>query len=103
MGFGVVGLKIKETTGGCSFFLKVVPRSSRNQIMGVENGELKIKIMAPPVEGAANEAVVEFVARCLKISKSSLFVAKGERSRHKVIQVLEMGSRELLEKLKKQN
>jgi uncharacterized protein (TIGR00251 family) len=53
---------IAETDGGVTFAVHVVPRSSRNQIVGVEGGALKVKLSAPPVEGAANAALIEFVA-----------------------------------------
>lgn len=72
---------------GCLLSIKVIPRSSRNQIMGVEQGELKIKLQAPPVEGAANEAVLEFLSKCLKKSKSSLTLVSGHQSRHKRVKI----------------
>jgi hypothetical protein len=53
---------IAESNGSVTFAVRVAPRSSRNQIVGVEGGTLKIKLTAPPVEGAANAALIEFIA-----------------------------------------
>jgi uncharacterized protein (TIGR00251 family) len=93
-------LQLREANGSCSISLKVIPNSSGNQIAGVEGGELKIKIQAPPVEGAANEAVVEFLARLLKRPKSAFELFKGVQSRHKVIKIKGAKRAEILEALR---
>ncbi len=89
------GLSIKETENGCTLTVKVIPRSSRDGIMGVENGELKIKLSAPPVEGAANEAAIGYLAGILKRPKKGLEIIRGEKSRHKVIRIQGLGPGEL--------
>ena len=78
---------ITEENGSVTFAVRVVPRSSRNQIAGVEGGALKIKLTAPPVEGAANAALIEFVAEWLGIRRSAVSIVSGEKSRHKVVRV----------------
>ena len=61
------------------------PRASRNEIAGLHGAELRIRITAPPVDGAANEALVQFLARALGLSRSDLIVLTGEGSRSKVV------------------
>lgn len=67
--------------------VKVLPRSSRNQIVGRENDVFKIKLTAPPVEGKANKALREFLAKRLGLAKGSVEIISGERSRQKSIQI----------------
>ena len=82
-----LGPAVRETPEGCLLSLKVVPRSSRNQVVGVENGMLKVKLQAPPVEGAANEAVLRFLADRLDCPRGGLEILKGAHSRHKWVRV----------------
>lgn len=65
--------------------VKVQPRASRNEIGEVLGNELKVKVTAPPVDSAANEALIEFLADELGCSKSALQIARGVTSRHKTI------------------
>jgi uncharacterized protein (TIGR00251 family) len=81
--------------------IKVVPRSSKNQLMGIENEELKIKIKAPPVDGEANEEAIVFISEVLGFSKRNLSVERGKTSRHKVIKIRGMGVQQTMEALSK--
>jgi uncharacterized protein len=92
-------LVVVDTDGGCLLSIKVIPRSSRDQVLGIEHGELKIKLNAPPVDGAANEALLEFLAECLKKSSGSLYLASGQKSRHKRVKISGMKGVEVLKKL----
>jgi len=83
----VEGLLLKDTGDGCTVPLKVIPKSSLNKIVGLENGRLKLKVKAPPVEGEANEAVVRFLADLLDVPKNSLSILEGHGSRQKLILV----------------
>ena len=65
--------------------VKVLPRSSRNQIVGREDGVFKIKLTAPPVEGRANKALKELLARKLGLPKGDVEIISGERSRAKSV------------------
>jgi uncharacterized protein len=67
--------------------VKVQPRASRNQVCEVVGRELKIKITAPPVDLAANEALLDFLAELLNCSRRAVKILRGETSRHKVISV----------------
>lgn len=72
---------------GVLLHLKIQPRASQNGLEGVLGEELKIKVTAPPVDGAANEAVVELLAECLDCPQSALAIVHGQTARHKVVLV----------------
>ncbi|MFH1653536.1 MAG: DUF167 family protein [Pseudomonadota bacterium] len=63
----------------------LTPRSSKNKIKGWRGDELAIAIAAPPVDGAANENLIKFLSKELKIPKSSISIIKGVSSRHKTL------------------
>jgi uncharacterized protein (TIGR00251 family) len=73
--------------GTVSFHVRVQPRASKDEIAGVIEGAMKIRLQAPAVENRANEALVEFVAHLLKIPKSAVRILGGERSRTKRIEI----------------
>ncbi|MGD2096974.1 MAG: DUF167 domain-containing protein [Desulfobacterales bacterium] len=76
---------MRENPQGILFDVYVQPRSSKNMIVGLHGNRLKIKVAAPPVEGAANKACVKFLAKCLSVSASSLEIITGHHSRTKTI------------------
>ena len=75
----------KETKNGLILPVKVVPKASKNAIVGWENGELKVRLNAIPEKGEANEELIAFLAKSWKLPKSSLSIHSGETSRHKKI------------------
>ena len=93
-------LTIKETNGGVQFAVRVIPGASKNEVAGIQDGALKIKLTAPPVEGKANKACVDFLARLLGIRRSALAIASGEKSRKKTVAVDGIGRVELEARLK---
>ncbi|HVZ48679.1 MAG TPA: DUF167 domain-containing protein [Gemmatimonadaceae bacterium] len=72
---------------GISLAVRVHPRASANAVGGVHNGELKVRVTAPPVDAAANEAVVRLLADALGCPKSAIEIARGHASRRKVLVV----------------
>jgi uncharacterized protein (TIGR00251 family) len=78
---------ISESPAGVTIKIYVAPRSSANSVIGVHDGEIKVAITAPPVDGAANRALVEFIAKRLSVPKSAVSLVAGETSRHKVVAV----------------
>jgi uncharacterized protein (TIGR00251 family) len=70
-----------------TFAVKVVPRASKNQIVGMEGDAIKIRLNAPPVEGKANEALVKFLAETLGVSRAQIEIVRGHASRRKVVRV----------------
>jgi uncharacterized protein len=67
--------------------IRIQPRASKNEIVQMENGELKIRLTAPPVDGAANEALVRFLSELLSIAKSRVEIISGLTGRDKVIRI----------------
>jgi len=67
--------------------LKIIPKSSRNQIVGEIDGILKIKLTAPPVDGEANKKLIEFLSKEWNLPKSKIKIIKGERSKNKIIEI----------------
>jgi hypothetical protein len=80
-------LELKPSADGVSFAVKVTPRASKDSLNGFQEGVLKIRLNAPPVDGAANKALVRFLAKTLNTSKSRVKVISGEKSRQKRIKV----------------
>ncbi len=66
--------------------VKVIPRASKNQLVGWQNGELKVKLKAVPEKGKANQELIEFLADALGLSKSQIHLAAGATSQHKQLQ-----------------
>jgi uncharacterized protein (TIGR00251 family) len=63
------------------------PRAARSDLAGIHNGRLKIRLAAPPVDGAANEELVRFLARLLEVPRSRISLVAGGASKHKLVQV----------------
>ncbi|MFH1887935.1 MAG: DUF167 domain-containing protein [Pseudomonadota bacterium] len=76
---------MQERDGGLLFRVQVQPRASKNQAAGLLGDALKLRLCAPPVEGAANKACVEFFAKALGLSKSGVEITAGHSSRKKTI------------------
>jgi uncharacterized protein (TIGR00251 family) len=79
--------------------IRVIPNAKRTEFAGYREGELILRLNAPPVEGKANKAAVEFVARYLGVPRSAVLLAAGERSRHKIFQIVGLESADLEKKL----
>jgi uncharacterized protein len=80
-------LLIRETKNGLSFDIHVNPHASRAGIAGLAEGMLKIKVTAPPVEGAANIACIGLLSKKLDLRKSQMTIAAGAKGRRKTILV----------------
>jgi uncharacterized protein len=80
-------LKLTETSDGTLLPVRVTPRASRTQIDGVQEGSIRVKLKAPPVDGAANRALCEFLSSVLDCRKRDVAVVKGERGREKLVLV----------------
>jgi len=70
---------------GVRIYVKLQPRSSRDRVEGEQNGRLKVRLTAPPVGGAANAALIKFMAKVLDVPKGSISLVRGERSREKTL------------------
>jgi len=77
--------QILETVAGLQVHIHVQPRARRSELAGTHNGALKIKIAAPPVDDAANHAIVDFFSALLDVPKSRVRIAAGLKSRNKTL------------------
>jgi uncharacterized protein (TIGR00251 family) len=75
---------IKEVTDGLIIKIKIVPNSSKNDII-LEEGFIKIKVKAQPIENKANKALIEFLSKSFKIPKSNIEILKGDTSKEKTL------------------
>jgi uncharacterized protein len=78
---------VTESAKGVTFAVKVHPRARKNAITGTMGDAIKLALTAPPVEGRANHAVIEFFAELFEIPHSSVTIASGATSRNKVIRI----------------
>ena len=77
-----------EEKSGCLYIhIHVQPRASRNEVVGVHGESIKVRLTSPPVEGAANSLLVEFMAKKLGVAKSKVELTAGEKSRHKTLKI----------------
>ena len=84
--------KITKTATGVTLRVRVQPGASKNEIVGVQQDALKIRISAPPVEGKANKALVQFLAEQLEVRRSQVEILSGHTSRIKTIRVIGEGT-----------
>lgn len=78
---------LQETSGGLVLNVRVIPRASKTTIQGEHGDALKIRLCAPPVDGAANTALIQYLAKQLGISKANVALLSGATSRQKRIQI----------------
>jgi uncharacterized protein len=76
---------LKPSANGVYLFVKVQPRASRNEFGEIAGDELKLKVTAPPVDAAANEAVVKMLAEVFGCARGAVQITRGQTSRHKTI------------------
>lgn len=80
-------LAVRATAGGALLPVRVVPRAARTGLDGVVEGALRVRLTAPPVAGAANAALVEFLAGRLGLPRSAVTLASGGSARHKTLRI----------------
>ncbi|MCD6024700.1 MAG: hypothetical protein K0Q91_1616 [Fibrobacteria bacterium] len=80
-------LKIRENSGAFLIPVRVTPRASKNEILGISDGRLRVRLQAPPVEGAANKALSVFLADVLGLPPSAVTVDRGRSGREKMLRV----------------
>jgi uncharacterized protein (TIGR00251 family) len=96
-------IPVQQVGAGVTFALKVHPRAKKNAITGKTGCALKISLTAPPVEGKANQACIDFFAKLLKVPHSSVTIAAGQTSRNKVIRAAGLSAGEVQRRLKVQS
>jgi hypothetical protein len=89
-----------QTRGdGVYLAVKLLPRASKNEIEGPLGNELKIKVTAPPVEAAANRALVELLAGKLDCSRGAVQIVRGQASRRKIVRITGLEAATILRRL----
>ena len=73
--------------GRLIFRVRVVPRASRSEIVGEHNGALRVRLAAPPVDGAANEELIHVLAKSFKVSRSAVTIVSGHTGRLKQVSI----------------
>jgi uncharacterized protein (TIGR00251 family) len=93
-------MKLTEADGSVTFDVRVVPRSSRSEIVGEHNGALKVRIASPPVDGAANAELIKLLAKKFGIPKSDVEIVAGETSKSKRIKIANLSQLRFKEVIK---
>lgn len=93
-------LDIKETPEGVTFKIRVQPRAAKNQLAGEYEDAVKVRLTAPPVDGEANQACIEFFAKLFGVAKSQVELVAGHTGRSKIIKVFGVTGQQALKVLK---
>jgi uncharacterized protein (TIGR00251 family) len=78
---------IRQTAGGIELEVRVIPRARRSALAGIRDGRLVVRLSAPPVDGAANEALIEFLAALVERPRRAVRIVSGETSREKRVAI----------------
>jgi uncharacterized protein len=92
-------IPIQESSAGVTFAVKVHPRARKSAITGELGDALKVSLTAPPIEGRANDACIEFFANLLKVPRTSVTIAAGQSSRSKVIRITGLTAQQVRDRL----
>ena len=92
-------VRLRESKKGLTFDIQVIPHASRAELVGVQDSALKVKVTAPPVEGAANEACIKLLAKELGLKKSQMEISSGAKSRKKTVMIKDISKTELETKI----
>ncbi len=90
---------IKNSPNGVTLAVKVHPRAKKNAITGEVGDVLRLALTAPPVDGKANDACIEFFAKLLNLPRSSVTIAAGQTSRNKVIRISGLTDQQVRDRL----
>jgi uncharacterized protein (TIGR00251 family) len=94
-----VALDLRTTGEGLTLRVRVQPRASRDALGGERDGALVVRLTAPPVEGAANEALARFLGKTLGVAPSAVRVLRGASGRDKVVSVAGLDAAKARERL----
>ncbi|MEK9629367.1 MAG: DUF167 domain-containing protein [Nitrospinota bacterium] len=96
-------MRINSFKDGIRFSAIIQPRSSKNEVAGIYNGALKIRLTSPPVDGAANKSCMRFISNWLGVSLSTIRIVQGLNSKNKIIEVEGLTEEQFHEILKTKN
>jgi uncharacterized protein (TIGR00251 family) len=86
----VTGFDARRRGQAVRFTVRLQPRASKNEIVGAHGGALRIRVTAPPVDGLANDALIEFLSRELDVPRRNVCIVSGLSSRAKVVEISEV-------------
>jgi uncharacterized protein (TIGR00251 family) len=86
----------REEGGALVFAVRVVPRASKTAVAGEHDGRLRVRVAAPPVEGAANEELTRFLAKAFGVPARAVEILGGHASKTKLVRVSGAGAKDLL-------
>ena len=89
-------IQLAEKNNALIFTVRVVPRASKSEIVGAHDGALKIRLAAPPVDGAANAELVKLLAKTFGITGSAVEILSGQTGRTKQVKISGIGSKDFL-------
>jgi len=92
-------IPVRDLDAGATLAVRIHPRAKKNAITGKVGDALKVALTAPPVDGKANAACIEFFAKLLNVPRSSVTIAAGQTSRNKVIRVAGLTAQQVRERL----
>lgn len=81
-----MSITVRSVARGVRFEVRVQPRASRSEIVGEQEGALRVRLAAPPVDGAANDALIELLADLLDVPKRDIRIVSGATSKRKIIE-----------------
>ena len=93
-------IPIHDAAGGAIFAVKIHARAKRNAITGELGDAFKVSLTAPPLAGRANDACIEFFANLLKVPRSSVTIASGQKGRRKMIRVIGLSAEEVSHRIR---
>jgi len=86
-------------SGAAKLKIRVIPNARKTEFSGSRGDEIVLRLNAPAIEGRANEAAVEFLSRFFGVSRSAVIIIRGERSRHKIVEIVGLKNGDLERKL----
>jgi len=82
-----MGVRVTETAGRVRFSVRVQPRASKSEVAGEYGDAIKIRLAAPPVDGAANDELVSFLSNIFAVARKSVRIIAGETARSKLVEI----------------
>ena len=90
---------MNETPEGLDLHVRVVPRAAKNEFQGLHDNALKIRLTTPPVDGKANQALIKFLSKTLKVPQRQITLVRGEIARQKTLRITGLTQEQLLERI----
>lgn len=92
-------IPVRDTAQGATFAVKVHPRARRNAVTGLLGDAIKLALTAPPVEGKANDACIQYLSEVLGVARAAVIIISGDTSRQKLVRVAGLSADEVRRRL----